>query len=288
MSVKFVAEVSSNHGRDLERSLAFVDEAKRIGADAVKFQLFRVNQLFAPEVLDWPNVSKRKAWELPYEFLAPIAERCRKQGIQFACTPFDLEAVEKLTPHVAFFKIASYELLWHELLVACAKTGKPLVLSTGMANEEEIGAAVEAVRKASDIPLTLLHAVSAYPTPPEQANLATLETLRKKFDVDVGWSDHTVSPAVIERVVHRWGAEMVEFHLDLDGAGAEFESGHCWRGDEIKAVIERIRIAEKTDGSGIIGTAESEHEDRDWRADPSDGLRPLKSLRKQLLARENA
>ena len=119
--VKFIAEVSSNHAQDLGRSLAFVDCAAECGFDAVKFQLFRVAQLFAPEILaKSPQHSKRVAWELPLEHLEPIARRCREKGVDFSCTPFYLEAVEELEPHVAFYKIASYELLWTDLLKACA------------------------------------------------------------------------------------------------------------------------------------------------------------------------
>lgn len=124
MTVVFVAEVSSNHNRDLERCLGFIDKAADIGCDAVKFQLFRVEELFAPEILAKSEKHrKRKAWELPVEFLPALAARCHEAGIQFVCTPFYLDAVEELLPHVAFCRIASYELLWHALLIACAGTG---------------------------------------------------------------------------------------------------------------------------------------------------------------------
>ena len=141
--VKFIAEVSSNHAQDLDRSIAFVDAAAEAGFDAVKFQLFRVAQLFAPEILaKSPQHRKRVAWELPLEHLAPLARRCREKGVEFSCTPFYLEAVAELEPHVAFYKVASYELLWTDLLKACAKTGKPVIISTGMATMPEIKAAV--------------------------------------------------------------------------------------------------------------------------------------------------
>ena len=141
--VKFIAEVSSNHAQDLGRSLAFVDAAADSGFDAVKFQLFRVAQLFAPEILaKSPQHSKRVAWELPVAHLEPIARRCRERGVEFSCTPFYLEAVKELEPYAAFYKVASYELLWSDLLKACAVTGKPVIISTGMAIMPEIQAAV--------------------------------------------------------------------------------------------------------------------------------------------------
>lgn len=280
MSVQFIAEVSSNHGKDLDRCLQFIDVAADCGCDAVKFQLFEIKKLFAPEVLERSAEHRNRGdWELPIEFLAPIAERCHERGLLFACTPFDLEAVERLAPHVDFYKIASYELLWDGLLQAVAQTGKKVVLSTGMATLPEILHAVDVLRFAGCEEPTLLHCVSAYPTPPEEANLGAIETISETIGVPVGWSDHTVDPAVIARAVHKWGAETIEFHLDLDSKGAEFGSGHCWLPDQIKTVIGDVRRAEMADGNGIKRPTPSELADRDWRADPSDGLRPLRHVR---------
>jgi len=278
----FIAEVSSNHHRDLERCFRFIDTAAAVGCGAVKFQLFRVEELFAPEVLaKSPMLRARKEWELPVEFLAPIAERCRKQKIQFSCTPFYLQAVEELLPYVDFYKIASYELLWNDLLRACAATGKPVILSTGMATLDEIGGAVETLRSAGCKDLTLLHCVSGYPAPPAECNLAAIETIRSRFGCTVGWSDHSVSPAVIQRAVNRWGARFIEFHLDLEGEGEEFATGHCWLPDGIKAVIEDIVIGLSADGTGEKVPTPAELPDREWRADPSDGLRPFLHVRNE-------
>ena len=280
MAVRFIAEASSNHGQDLSRALAFVDTAAACGCDAVKFQLFRLKELFAPEILaKSPKHRARVAWELPVAHLAPLAERAAKRGIQFSCTPFYLDAVKELEPYVAFYKIASYELLWQGLLDACAKTGKPVIISTGMATMPEIVGAVAALKFAECSDITVLHCVSAYPAPPEEANLSAIAAIRDATGVPVGWSDHTRSPAIIERAVHRWGAGVVEFHLDLDGEGAEYEAGHCWLPDEIAPVIARIREAERADGVGFKGPVAAELSDREWRADPSDGLRPLRHIR---------
>ena len=129
MSINFVAEVSSNHNRDLYRCLSFVEKSAGIGCSAVKFQLFKIDQLFAPEVLQTSvEHRRRKDWELPVEFLPELTKACRKANIQLACTPFYLKAVEEVFPYVDFYKIASYELLWNDLLIECAKTVKPVVL----------------------------------------------------------------------------------------------------------------------------------------------------------------
>src|SRR6202012_2063515 len=154
----FIAEASSNHGRDLSRALAFVDAAADAGCDAVKFQLFKIDRMFAPEILaQSPKHRARAEWELPLSHLAPLAEHCSARKIQFSCTPFYLEAVAELAPFVDFYKVASYELLVSDLLKACARTGKPVVLSTGMATMEEIRAAAKVLRDAGAKDVTLLH-----------------------------------------------------------------------------------------------------------------------------------
>ncbi|MBL6853007.1 MAG: N-acetylneuraminate synthase family protein, partial [Alphaproteobacteria bacterium] len=209
----FIAEASSNHDRDLTRALAFVDAAADAGCDAVKFQLFKIDRMFAPEVLSRSEKHRaRKQWELPLAHLAPLAAHCAERKIQFSCTPFYLEAVQELRPYVSFYKIASYELLVTPLLEACAKTGKPVVLSTGMATMEEIAHAANTLKRAGASDITLLHCVSAYPTPAAEANLSAIAAIRDATGCKVGWSDHTRRPAVIERAIHRWGATCVEFH----------------------------------------------------------------------------
>ena len=185
-----------------------------------------------------------------------------------------------------FYKIASYELLWADLLSACAATGKPLVLSTGMATLEEIDQAVEVYHAAGGQELTLLHCVSGYPTPADQCNLAAIGSLSVRYGCPIGWSDHSVSEAVISRAVHHWGASMIEFHLDLDGCGDEFRSGHCWLPSQISPVIRRIRKAMLTDGNGEKIPMPSEMSDREWRADPSDGLRPYETVRRNWREKE--
>lgn len=276
----FIAEASSNHGRDLDRARAFVDAAADAGCDAVKFQLFKIDRMFAPEILrQSPKHRARAEWELPLEHLAPLAEHCSARKIQFSCTPFYLEAVAELAPFVDFYKVASYELLVTDLLKACAASGKPVVLSTGMATVDEIAAAAGTLISAGASDITLLHCVSAYPTPAAEANLSAIQQLRDMTGLKVGWSDHTRRPAVIERAVHRWGASAIEFHLDLDGEGAEYAAGHCWLPEEIAPVIARIRESGVADGNGFKGPQPSELSDRDWRADPVDGMRPLQHIR---------
>ncbi|GHF29519.1 N-acetylneuraminic acid synthase [Kordiimonas sediminis] len=276
----FIAEVSSNHASDLDRCFEFIKAASDIGCDAVKFQLFKVDDLFAPEILaKSPDHQSRKEWELPVSFLPDLKAKCDEVGIQFACTPFYLKAVKELAPYVDFYKIASYELLWDELIQACAKTGKPLVLSTGMATMPEIEHAVSVFKKAGGQELTVLHCVSGYPTPPASCNLKAIQTIRDVIGSKVGWSDHTRDPYVVNRAIDRYSADVIEFHLDLDEQGAEYSAGHCWLPQEMAEVIAGRRRIKGADGTGIKEPTAAEIDDRPWRADPTDGLRPTLKVR---------
>jgi sialic acid synthase SpsE len=285
-SPRFVAEVSSNHQCDLARALRFVDRAADIGCDGVKFQLFRIDELFAPEILERSETHRaRRNWELPVRFLPAIADRCRERNVEFSCTPFYLDAVALLEPYVDFLKIASYELLWDDLLRLCAQTGLPIVLSTGMATMSEVEHAIDVIARAGGSDLTLLHCVSGYPAPPAEANLAAIDTLaaldarHADLRVRTGWSDHTVQPGVIHRAVHAHASDMIEFHLDLEGEGDEFAGGHCWLPEDMRATIEQVRAGLVAEGNPNKAPTLIESDERAWRADPSDGLRPLRPLR---------
>lgn len=278
----FVAEVSSNHSCDLNRAKEFIKVSSQIGCQAVKFQLFKIDKLFSSEILEKSKTHRdRKEWELPVEFLPELSSFSHELKMQFSCTPFYLEAVKELESYVDFYKIASYELLWNDLIIECAKTKKDLVLSTGMATLDEIEQAVDIFKTHSNSKLTLLHAISGYPTPIREANIKAIKTLKDKFKLDVGLSDHSVSKDVITRAIYKWDASMIEFHLDLDENGAEYKSGHCWLPNQMQDTINSIKNGFIADGTGEKVPAPSEIEDRLWRADPSDGLRPFKELREK-------
>jgi N-acetylneuraminate synthase len=281
---KFIAEVSSNHNGDLSRALKFVDMAKESGFDAVKFQLFRVKELFSEEaLLAKPQLLEREQWELPESFIPPLAQRSHEIGIEFSCTPFYLSGIEILAKYCDFLKIASYELLWKDLIRACGNTKLPLILSTGMANQSEVDETLSFIQSEfPDLDLTLLHAVSSYPAPIEDCNLAVIENLAVNHRLKTGWSDHTVEESVIYRAVHRFGASVVEMHVDLDGEGYEFGPGHCWLPERAAITLSNIRNGFRADGDGNKNTAKSESLDRDWRADPFDGLRPKREIRNTL------
>ena len=289
MKTRFIAEVSSNHFQDLDRCRDFIETAAKIGCWGVKFQLFKIEELFAPEILEKSATHRnRKAWELPVSFIPEIAACCNENNIAFGCTPFYLEGVAQLAPYVDFLKIASYEMLWKALFSTCADIGKPLMMSTGMAIPREIENAVRWIANSRCPELTVFHCVSGYPTPVAECNLKAMETLRNivaenapDMATAVGWSDHSVNAGVIYRAVHKWSAEVVEFHLDIDGKGEEYDAGHCWLPEEMAPVIATVHQGLSADGTGEKKPVPAEEPDRVWRADPEDGLRPLKPIRNQ-------
>lgn len=279
----FIAEVSSNHDQSLERCFKFIEESKNIGCDAVKFQLFQIDSLYSPEVFaSMPEIKLRRKWELPLEFIPKIRDKCRDIGIDFGCTPFYIEAVEELLPYVDFFKIASYEILWLDLVEKCFQTGKPLIVSTGMANEKELTNICKLALKYPDTEFSLLHCASEYPVISSNVNLSSIKTMRQKFGCRVGWSDHSQEPAVIFSAFLNWSVDLFECHIDLDGKGAEFDKGHCWLPGKLKDTIKTINMFEETHGDGKKRANLGETKEREWRADPIDGMRPLKHIRSKL------
>jgi len=287
--IDFIAEVSSNHNRDLTRMKEFIHASGEAGCSGVKFQLFKIDKLFSPEILSKSeNHRNRKEWELPVEYIPELADLTHSLGLSFSCTPFYLEAIDGLNPYVDFYKIASYELLWNDLFEKCGNTEKPVIFSTGMATLDEVERALKCLLNTKTKQITVLHCNSAYPTPIKDANLAGIHILKEminkignsnQIDITVGYSDHTVSPAVLYRAIHHYDVNFIEFHIDLDGKGAEYQSGHCWLPDQISEVIANVNSGLEADGKKIFEPSQSELPDRDWRADPVDGLRPLKEIR---------
>lgn len=285
MKVNFISEVSSNHNNNINRCFEFIQKSADAGCYGVKFQLFKINSLFAPEILKYSKRHRDRAgWELPIEFLPEISDCCKHNNIKFGCTPFYLSAVDELYPYVDFYKISSYELLWTDLFKKIAETAKPLIFSIGMAVENEVRNAIDMLQNFGAENISILHCNSSYPTPIKDVNLNVMDSLRNiaiaNPNIKIGWSDHTVSPGVIYRAVHKFGAEIIEFHLDTDGTGKEYQFGHCWLPEQIKNVISEINIGMAADGNYVIEPSGSEQEERLWRADPSDGLRPLVNTRK--------
>ena len=284
LKTKFIAEVCSNHNGDLERAIKFVDFAKNYGFYAVKFQLFKIDQLFSKEAkILFKNAQKKVKRELPRHFIPKIADYCKKKNIKFSCTPFDLSAVEYLKKYVDFFKIASYEMNWHDLLKSCAATKIPVILSTGMSNINEVKKSYEILKRNGCKKISLLHCVSSYPANVMSCNLNSIKFLKDKFDCEVGWSDHTVSDLIIYSAIKNQKADYIELHVDIDDKGWENISGHhCWSPDKLNNLIYFLNNEKKINGGYFKKVSKDEKNERKFRSDPSDGLRPMKNYRKEL------
>ncbi len=281
--VDWIAEISSNHNGEIERAKELVDSVAEAGFTSVKFQLFQVKKLFSPEALgSKPYLLDREQWELPPEFIPTLSQTARNRGLNFGITPFFLEGVSVAAPYVDFFKIASYELLWVDLLREVANSGKPIVLSTGMATMEEVIESVSVLKSAGAQDVRVLHCVSEYPATLSQTNLSAIRSLRENLDLAIGWSDHTNDVAVVRRAVLRWGASTVELHVDLDSNGYEFDQGHCWLLPDATRLIDEIAAGEVWDGNGKKAPTPAELHEREWRSDPIDGLRPLSAQRSRI------
>jgi len=205
--------------------------------------------------------------------------------MEFGCTPFYLEAVDELLPFVDFYKVASYEILWHDLIKKCCETGKKFMFSSGMANLEEIKSALSVIETSKATDVTLMKCTSNYPTEPTDLNLSVIESLKKigsqykKLTFQVGLSDHSRSIPAVLRAIHKYDISVIEVHVDSDRKGVEFGAGHCWLPQEIRTLKKFIDEGFASDGSDILEPVEKELGERDWRADPEDGLRPLQKLR---------
>lgn len=225
-----VAEISANHNGNLENAFKIIDMAKRCGADAVKMQTYTpdtitlnsANEDFVIKDGLWKGRTLHQLYEwahTPWEWHAQMFAYAKEAGITLFSTPFDDSAVNLLEKlNTPAYKIASFECTDLNLIRRVALTNKPVIISTGMANDAEICEAVETAMKYGNGELTLLHCVSGYPSPADQYNLHTITDMKNRFGVNVGLSDHTLSNVTAISAV-ALGAVMVEKHVTLDRNG---------------------------------------------------------------------
>ena len=266
--VLIIAEAGVNHNGDIETAKEMVRVARKCGADIIKFQTFQVNRLVSrhatmaqyqkenlgveqsqKEMLEELAISQSEFWEL--------ADYCHETGIQFLSTPFDIESIRFLDLLQDMWKIPSGEITNYPYLVEIAKTGKEIILSTGMSTLDEVDAALEVLTSNGAGKITLLHCVTEYPTPMHDVNLNIIPMLKKHCGCEVGYSDHTQGiEAAIAAVA--MGAIVIEKHFTLDKTMKGPDHKASLEPNELSAMIEAIRNVEAAFGESVKMPSESE------------------------------
>jgi pseudaminic acid synthase len=266
-----IAEMSGNHNQSLERALAIVDAAAKTGAHALKIQTYTAETMTLdldegeffisdPNSL-WKGTSLYKLYQeahTPWEWHKPIFDRCRDHGMIGFSTPFDASAVDFLEDlEVPLYKIASFENTDLPLIRKVAATGKPMIISTGMATVAELDETVRAARAAGCRDLVLLKCTSTYPATPENTNIITIPHMRDLFNCQIGLSDHTMGIGVSVASV-ALGATVIEKHFTLNRADGGVDSTFSMEPDELKALVTESGRAALALGHISYGATEKE------------------------------
>ncbi|MFI5114719.1 MAG: pseudaminic acid synthase [Terriglobales bacterium] len=272
-----VAELSANHNQDFEKAVRIIQAAKDAGADAVKLQTYTPDTITIASDREYFRVGGGTLWDgktlyelygeayTPWEWQPKLKRAAEDLGMQCFSSAFDSSAVDFLESiHVPAHKVASLELVDLALIGKMAATGKPLIMSTGMATLEEIEEALAAARQAGATQLALLKCTSAYPAPAEEMNLRTIPELSRRFGLPVGLSDHTLGIAVPVAAVSL-GACIIEKHLTLARAEGGPDSAFSLEPHEFKAMVDAVRTTEKALGEIHFGVSERENRSRVFR-----------------------
>ncbi|MCU4974981.1 N-acetylneuraminate synthase family protein [Halobacteria archaeon AArc-m2/3/4] len=258
-----IAEAGSNHNGDLETAKELIDAAADAGADAVKFQTFRAEDLYVDDrgLVDDPEDSTYallESLEQPYEWIPELYEYCESRDIQFMSSPFDERSAAELAEYVPAFKVASFTLSHHPFLEELAEYDKPVIMSTGAHEQAEVEEAVGVLRENGVEDIALLHCVSSYPTSLEEINVRAVETLDREFDTVVGFSDHTTDPATAPAAAVALGASVVEKHFTLDKEMEGPDHSFALEPEGLVEMIEDIRSTEKALGDGSLSLLDPE------------------------------
>jgi pseudaminic acid synthase len=266
-----IAEMSGNHNHSLDRALEIVTAAAKAGAHALKLQTYTadtitldvsVGEFFIGEETNlWKGKSLHELYKqayTPWEWHAPIMQRAGELGMVCFSSPFDETAVDFLeTLNVPAYKIASFENIHLPLIRKAAQTGKPMIISTGMATLAEIDDAVHAAREGGCKDLALLKCTSTYPATPENSNVVTIPHMRAMFDCEVGLSDHTMGiGAAVAAVAH--GATVIEKHFTLKRSDGGVDSSFSLEPDELRALVVETERAWQSLGRITYGPCDAE------------------------------
>lgn len=268
MSVLIIAEAGVNHNGSLKLAKRLVDEAKKAGADIVKFQTAKLDSLVSTSAkmaeYQKKNIGKEESQKemlskllLPFEDFVILAKYCEDTGIKFLSTPFDIESIRFLNDLQDIWKIPSGEITNYPYLVEIAKTGKDIILSTGMCTMQEVDDAIDVLNQNGAGKITLLHCTTNYPTPMQDVNLKAMLTLKEHCNLPIGYSDHTKGIEVSIAAV-AMGAGVIEKHFTLDRSMEGPDHKASLEPNELKAMVDAIRNIELAMGDGCKKPAESE------------------------------
>ncbi len=260
-----IAEIGANHNRSLSLAKEMIDAAVEAQADAVKFQIYSAETLYSQKTPRHSNY-KKNLWELikeietPRNWLSELKNYCLKKDIIFFATPFDYQAVDELDEVSNLFKVASFEIVDLQLIDYIAKKGKPIIISTGLANMEEIEDAYVTCLKARNPNIAFLQCASIYPAPARIMNLKAMKTMSKGFDVITGLSDHTQG-IHISVAAAAMGARIIEKHYTLDRKMEGPDHPFAIEPEELKELVRQIRDVESAFGDGLkLGPSDDEKE----------------------------
>lgn len=272
-----IAELSANHNHDYEQALALIRAAKDAGADAVKIQTYTPDTMTIRCDNEYFRIGKGTIWEgknlydlygeanTPWEWHVGLKKYANKLGLDFFSTPFDASSVDFLEElQVPAYKIASFEIIDTPLIQRIARTGKPVIMSTGMASVAEIDEAVRAIRDEGNSAIALLKCTSAYPALPEEMNLRTIPHMAELFEVPVGISDHTLGISTPVAAVSL-GACIVEKHFTLSRDTPGPDNAFSLEPLEFSSMVQAIRNAEKALGKVNYAVSENEAASRNFR-----------------------
>jgi len=271
-----IAEVSANHNGKLDIALRLIEEAKKAGADAVKLQTYTADTItLNAETEDfqihgglWDGKTLYELYKgahMPWEWHAPLFEHARKVGIPIFSSPFDRTAVDLLEDlNAPAYKIASFEAVDLPLIKYVASTGKPMIISTGMADAEEIQEAIDAARAGGCKELAILHCVSGYPAPAADYNLRTLPDMMQRFGLVTGLSDHTLDNTTAVTSV-ALGASIIEKHFTLDRSGGGPDDSFSLEPRELQALCRDSKTAWEALGQVDYGRKSSEQGNAQFR-----------------------
>lgn len=271
-----IAEVSANHNGKLDIALRLIEEAKKAGADAVKLQTYTADTITLNADTDdfqirgglWDGKTLYELYQgahMPWEWHAPLFAHARKVGIPIFSSPFDRTAVDLLEDlNAPAYKIASFEAVDLPLIKYVASTGKPMIISTGMADAEEIQEAVDAARAGGCKQLAILHCVSGYPAPAADYNLRTLPDMMQRFGLVTGLSDHTLDNTTAVTSV-ALGASIIEKHFTLDRSGGGPDDSFSLQPEELQALCRDSKTAWEALGKVDYGRKSSEQGNAQFR-----------------------